>query len=158
MILLAAAFLAGDAWTWEVAIRYDDADGPLLNDRERWTLRVGRASELTAERAFLGTLVEGDTLVPPSDPRPEVLKGKVEADGTLSLRGDWSDPAATLALRHLLKQERVARRATIIRKNVRPPGGEIAATLTIDVVLKSARLGGKELDLKAPSLRLGEGP
>lgn len=156
MILLAAALVAGDAWTWEVALRYADAEGTLLDDRERWTLRVSKDRALTAERRFVGTVVGDGTLVPSSDVRPEVLKGKVATDGTLSVEGDWSDPAATKALRRLLKplkdDERLAdwpfvRRVTLRERDVRLPGGDLKATLRIDATLTEARLGGIEVKL-----------
>ena len=157
MILL-AAFLIGDAWTWNVTLRYFDREGDLLVDRERWTLSVGKSSELTAERVFIGTLVDADTLVPPAESRPETLTGRVEEDGSLSLKGDWNDPAASKALRRLLKGDKkddrvplwpVARRAILVENDVQLPGSDLRATLRIDVVLAKARLGGKEVKLPA---------
>jgi hypothetical protein len=162
MILLAAAFLAGDAWTWDVTLRYEDAEGPLLVERERWSLRVGPKSALTAERLYLGSVVD-DTLVA-SQATPELLKGTIEKDGSLNFNGDWSDPDTAKAFRRLLVPDKklpervpgwpVVRRATWVENEARLPGSGIPARLMVDANLLSARLGGK--DVKLP--KAGPGP
>lgn len=155
MILL-TAFLVGDAWTWDVTLRYDDAEGTLLCDRERWTVRVGTGASLEAERTFVGTVLD-DGMVVPSEGKPEIAKGKIEADGTLALKGDWSDPAATRILRRLLvpdlpKDELVTgwpvvRRGVRREAEVRLPGSGLEASLAVEARLASARLGGKAVPL-----------
>ena len=157
MILLAAALLAGDAWTWNASLRYDDARGPLLEDRERWTVRIGPDRALTAERRFVGTVDDDGTIVPPSAVEPEVLKGRVERDGTLTVEGNWSRPEATRALRRLLRPdpkrdlllpgEGLVRKALLRDPDARLPGSDLRATLRIEATLASARLGGRDVDL-----------
>jgi hypothetical protein len=154
---LAAPFLAGDAWTWDVAVRYESpTEGLLMNDRERWTVRVGKDAALTAERTFLGSWVDPETFVPASDPAPEILKGHVAPDGTLSLKGDWTDPAAARALRRLLAPDRtvgdrvpgwpVPRHAVVREADARVPGSVVDATLRVEATLERARLGGRTVE------------
>jgi hypothetical protein len=155
MILLAAALLAGDFWTWDVILRYDDAEGPLLVERERWSVRVGLNAMLTAERLYLGSVVD-DTLVT-SAATPEALKGTVEKDGSLSLKGDWSDPDAAKTFRRLLKPDKslsdrvlewpVVRRGVVVLREARLPGSALPARLTVEVSLAAARLGGQDVKL-----------
>ncbi len=153
MMLLAAAFVAGDAWTWSVALRYADAEGVVLDDRERWTVRLGKGGSVEAERRFVGTML-GDTLIP-SEGKPETLKGRVGADGTFDLRGDWSDAAAGKALRRLLKPDPkkdemlagwpLVRRTTLREAEARLPGNDGGFSLRIEAVLEKARLGGRDV-------------
>ncbi|RYG22616.1 hypothetical protein EON82_16590 [bacterium] len=153
MILLAAAFLAGDFWTWDVTLRYDDAEGPLLVERERWSVRIGQKQAVKAERLYLGSIVDG-TLIP-SSADPESLKGEVTKDGTLSLKGDWSDPDTAQAFRKLLKGDKslperipnwpVLRRGTLVDPKAHLPGSGLPARLTIEVILSEARLGGQDI-------------
>ena len=147
-------FLPGDAWTWGVTLRYADVSGPLLEDRERWTVRLEKAGAFTAEREFIGTVVDG-AVIPGAKEPPETLKGKVGPDGTLKPDGDWSNPTASRALRRLLrpdarKDERLAgwplvRRTTLREADVRLPGSDLRGSLKIEVSLEKARLGGKEI-------------
>jgi hypothetical protein len=156
MILLAAAFLAGDCWTWDVTLRYDDAEGPLLVERERWSLRVGPKDALTAERHYFGSVVDGALVA--SSAVPEIVKGTVEKDGSLNLKGDWSDPDAAKLFRRLLVPDKtlsdrvsgwmVVRRASVVDGAARLPGSGLPARLTAEVSLFSARLGGRDLKLK----------
>lgn len=161
MILLLAAFAVGDAWRWNVDLCYEGADGPLLHDRERWSLRVGKDRELTAERRFLGTIVDDGALIPTTDTSTETLKGRIEADGTLAIKGDWSDPAATRALHRLLRPQKgdetvpgwpVVRRAILREPAAKLPGNdEVRAELRVGVDLIEGRLGGRELKLESPA-------
>ena len=148
-------YVPGDVWAWNVAVRYADREGTLLDDRERWTVRVGKAGALEVERTFLGTVVGDGELIASSDPKPELLKGKVEVDGTLTLEGKPSDPAAARALRRLLNPDRtlsdrvvgwpVVRHAVLREAEAYVPGSGIEASLRIEVTLLSARMGGKDL-------------
>ncbi|GEM_PF-3951654 len=165
MILpLVAPYQAGDFWTWNVAVRYQSpSEGFLLNDRERWTVRVDKGSELTAERTFLGSWVDADTFIPATDPAPETLKGRIEADGTLAFKCDWTDPAAAKALRRLLDPGRklddrvpgwpVPRHAAVREPDAFAPGGVVRATLRIEATLEKARLGGREIRIALPKGR-----
>ena len=162
MMLALAAFVTGDSWTWGVTLTYEDASGALLEDRERWTVRVEKAGVFTAERAFLGTVVEG-AMIPGKEEPPEILKGKIGPDGTLTHEGEWSDAASSRALRRLLrpdakKDELLAGWALVRRKSLREadarvPGGELRGTLRVETSLEKARLGGREI----PLARRGEG-
>lgn len=159
MILL-AAFLAGDAWSWDVTLRYDDTEGPLLVERERWSVRVGPKAAFTAERQYLGSVVDG-TLVA-SAAAPESLKGTVEKDGSLTLKGDWTDPEAAKTFRRLLNPDKalsdrvagwpVVRKAMIVDAEARLPGSGLPSRLTIEASLLSARLAGKDVKLPKPAL------
>lgn len=160
-------FLAGDVWTWRVTLRYADASGPLLEDRERWTIRVAEKGAFTAEREFVGTVIEGAVVPGPKEP-PETLKGKVGPDGTLKPEGSWSDPATDRALRRLLKPDAKADeplvgwplvwRTTLREENARLPGSDLRGGLRVEVNLEKARLGGTDLSLTpAPLPRKGEG-
>ena len=163
MILPGVAFLPGDAWTWRATLRYEDASGVLLEDRERWTVRVGKADTFAAEREFVGTVVEGKVIAGAKEP-PETIKGRIAADGTLTPGGDWSDPAVARALRRLLRPDVGRDRmlegwplvlgTTLRRPDARLPGSDLKGALRIEVGLEKARLGGKEIHLipspKAP--------
>ena len=151
-------FLAGDAWTWDATLRYDDPlGGAAFVERERWTVRFGPKGAFAAERTYVGSVVD-DTLVKASDVRPETLKGRVERDGTLSLEGDWSDPVAARALRRLLNPAKaladrvsgwpVVRAATLGGFSANLPGSDRSAEVTVEARLVSARLGGKDVEVK----------
>lgn len=151
-------FLAGDLWTWNVALRYEDASGTRLEDRERWTVRVATGMAFTAERAFVGTVVDDGTVIPAAPEPPEILKGKIERDGTLTPDGDWSDPAANRAIRRLLKPDLrkddllagwpLVRRATLHESEVRLPGSDLKAALRVEATLAAAKLGGRDVLLR----------
>lgn len=158
MILLATAFIAGDFWTWDVTLRYDNAAEQItLIEKERWTVRVDRKDALIGERKFLGTLVEGD-LIPSADHSLEIIKGAIGPDGTLTLKPDWSDPAATRLFRRLLNPDKklddrlkgwtVVRHAVIKEAETKLPGSYIPVSLAADVTLTAARLGGQDIKLK----------
>jgi hypothetical protein len=157
MILLAAALVAGDSWSWDVTLRYDSpADGFSMTEKERWTLRVGLRSALTAERKYLGSLVDGN-LIPSADANPEIVKGSIERDGTLTLKPDWTDPGAARVFRRLLNPDKkmtdrlpgwsIVRRAQIRENEAKLPGSDLPTQLTVEALLTSARLGGQEIKL-----------
>lgn len=158
--VLASPLVAGDEWSWDVELRYDDpAEGRLLTDRERWTVRVGPKKALTVERLYLGSMVNDD-FVPGPKGEPEKLKGTIDADGTLTVSGDWSDAASTRILKRLLvakePKERLAGWPVVARSVVREsnavlPGNDQRADLTVDVRLTSARLGGRKIEIPKPS-------
>ncbi len=161
MILLAATLLAGDSWSWDVTLRYvSSEDGFTMTEKERWTLRVGPKSALAGERKYLGSLIDG-TLIPSADSNPEVIKGTVEKDGTLTLKPDWSDPASARFFRKLINPDKklddrlpgwpVVRHAQLRENEVRLPGSGIPAQLTIEVTLTSARLAGQDIKLARPT-------
>ena len=150
-------YAPGDVWAWNVAVRYADAGGILLDDRERWTVRIEKGGALAVERAFLGTMLGDGALVPSADPKPEVLKGRIEPDGTLSLKDTASDPVAARVLRRLLNPDRgiterlagtpLVRHAVIQDKEAFVPGSGLPASLRVEANLFSAHLGGKEIPL-----------
>jgi len=158
MILLAAAFVAGDSWSWDVTLRYESpADALTITEKERWTLRVGPKDTLTGERKYLGSLIDGE-LIPSADNRPENIKGVVEKDGTLTLKPDWSDPAATRAFRKLLNPDKklddrlknwpLVRHAILRDPDTKLPGSNIPVTLTVEATLSTAHLSGQDIKIK----------
>lgn len=163
--VLAAGLLAGDAWTWTVSISYTSpTEGLLLNDRERWTVRIKKAGVVEAERQFVGTVVEDGTLIPGSEPHPEILKGHVASDGTLTLDDSATDPSAATFLKALVHPPKetpgwrflpgwpVALSAGWNQDDARLPGSGLPAALHMSATLVSAHLGGQTIDLerKAP--------
>lgn len=161
MILLAAALVAGDAWTWDVTLRYDSTDDDFsMTEKERWTVRVGPKAALTGERKYLGSLIDG-SLIPSADSRPEIVKGIVEKDGTLTLKPDFSDPATARIFRRLLNPDKklddripgwpVVRHALIRENESRLPGSGLPARLTIEATLSAARLAGQDIKLARPT-------
>ncbi len=159
-------FVAGDAWAWNVALRYADSEGTLLDDRERWTVRIEKGGTLSVERAFLGTVVSDGELIASSDSKPEILKGSVGSDGTLSLKNFPSEPVAARVLRRLLNPDRLftdripgyplVRRAVLNEPDAHVPGSGLPAALRIEATLIAAKLGGKET-LLSPHPRGPEG-
>ena len=161
MILLAAALLAGDVWTWDVVLRYETPDeGALLVERERWTVRIGAAPSFAAERRYVGSVVDG-ALIPASGAKPEIVAGKVAADGTMNLEADWSDPAARRVFRRLLNPARtladrvpgwpIVRAARIAGVSVHVPGSDLLAEIVADATLAAAHLGGRDRAIASPA-------
>lgn len=160
-------FVPGDAWAWNVAVRYADGEGTLLDDRERWTVRIEKGGAFEVERAFLGTVVASGELIPSADPKPEILKGTVASDGTLSLKDSATDPVAARVLRRLLVPDRtltdrlpnlpLVRHALLKEPDARLPGSGLPASLRVEATLATAKVGGKDLSPASTPPPKGEG-
>ncbi len=161
MILLAAAFLAGDSWTWEVTLRYSDpVEGLLETDRERWTVQIKEKAAVVAERLFIGSVVDDGSLIPGTVTEPEPAKGVVAEDGTLDLKSEWADRILAKALKRLLKPEKkleeripgwpILTHALLSDPSARLPGMSNPVRLSVEATLISAKLGGQTIKLPTP--------